>query len=186
MPEPKRVNEILPQTPPEQKPDPANHTTRNVLIVFFLLSVCAVIGLIALLIGGSLLGIGAAQQNSRDTERISAAVDFNFNMAQFYTVNGVYPEFILFQDGIVQFVQSTATNCPSASMGCIQFVLTGLARSGEYITINKDKLAHQIGTTGNSSTAWCFQWQDDGYSLAVKLESGKISQQGTSSKACNF
>jgi type II secretory pathway pseudopilin PulG len=186
MPEKTRVNEILPQLPPEQEPVTGSHRTRNILIVFLILAVCAIVGIIILLGAGGLVGVGLAQQNARDTQRTSTTVDFNFKMAQFYTLYGTYPLSIQFKDNKVLILKEQTSDCTTGQQDCLVVDLQGSSRSGESLDINADTLPHSVGSTTSTTTAWCFKWQNDGYSLAVKLESGKISQQGTSQKDCSF
>jgi hypothetical protein len=177
-------------TAPPETDTPKKDNTKKILIIVAgcgcLLLVLIVAGIL-LLGGGTLVGINSAQNAARDAERIAGGQDFGVNLADFYSQNSTYPGSIAFQDKGVILRLKTSSDDSAKVDKYLAFNLTGPAWTGSNETIlYTDMQKHIFGKTTETTTAWCFQWQDDGYSLGLKLENGTTKQLGTSLTSCTF
>lgn len=152
---------------------------------FTLVELLVAMAIIGLLIGLSLFGIAAAQRNARDTARKAAVQDINAGIADYLTLEGRFPSRIRFAGDFVEIATAYPVTTCDAQNKCVRVPLDGAA-----VTDNANPGGSSgvqvIGATNTNSSAYCFATRSDGYSLAVKLESGDDFQAGTSTEPCSI
>lgn len=154
---------------------------------FTLVELLVAMAIIGVLIGLSLFGISAAQRNSRDTARRAAVQDINAGMADYFSQTGRFPSAIYFDTDEVLIDSDGDGTCASGEV-CVPVPLDGAAIPNETgtagATVGSPDVIGEESTVNDSQ--WCYGPQTDGYTLAVKLESGESFEGGTSNTDCNI
>ncbi|KXK26586.1 MAG: hypothetical protein TR69_WS6001000592 [candidate division WS6 bacterium OLB20] len=152
---------------------------------FTLVELLVAMAIIGLLIGLSLFGIAAAQRNARDTARKAALQDINAGIADFLTLDGRFPSRIRFAGENVEIAANYPVTSCTAQNKCVLVPLDGAAKTDDAGPGGANGV-QVVGTTSTNTSAYCFASRTDGYSLAVRLESGDDFQAGTSTTPCSI
>ncbi len=133
---------------------------------FTLIELMVAMGVIAVLIGMSILGIQTVLRSQRDTERRSIASTVQLNAQGFFNTVGRYP-----------------------LTSEVVYVGTDIAfRQGSNITDRVEVTGSKTpknGTTDQSGTAYCYVSSNGAsYELGVQVESGQWEQFGNSGNEC--
>lgn len=140
---------------------------------FTLVELLVAMAIIGVILGLAIFGISAAQRNSRETQRKSAAQDINAGVADYYTKYSSYPTYICpVGSSFVLRTTNVVTACNTATENCVT-----VPTAGSSVASGTTCLGGTVGTavkmttgTSTSNTAWCFGPATDGYALGFKGE----------------
>jgi len=122
---------------------------------FTLLELMVAMGIIAVLVTMSIVGIQIVQTSLRNTERRDVLNTFNLYLAGYYNDNGFYP-----------------------ADGSVTVTTAGILVDGT-VVVEADGATTPAATTDNDGTAYCYSSSDGGsYSLGASLENNTFGDGG--------